>query len=96
MLIQKGARENIDPVWILLYNHSTEDAFSNPRLVQNILHYVEQYIMIQYNSGKRRVIKEATLKGYGTSWFDKGTIPNILSFTRITENHPFCYETKGN
>ena len=41
-------------------------------------------------------MKEANLKGYGTVWFDKGAVNNILSFISIREKYPISYDTKGN
>ena len=38
VLIQKVARNTINPGWILLGNQSIADVFSNPQLVKNIRH----------------------------------------------------------
>ena len=40
-------------------------------------------------------MKEAKLKGYGTVWFDKGAVENILFFIRIREKYPISYDTKS-
>ena len=64
--------------------------------MHNIRHSGGRYIMIHCNSINFRVMKEATLNGYGVVWFDEGAIANILSFRRIREKYPVCYETKGN
>ena len=86
----------IDPGWILMENQSTDDVFGNPRLVQNIRHTVGHYITIHCNSVNRRVMEEATLKGYGTAWFDEVAISNILSYSRIRYKYPVHYETEVN
>ena len=52
--------------------------------------------MIHYNAVNRRVTNEATLKDYGTVWFDEGVIAKILSFGRIREKYPVRYDPKGN
>ena len=61
---KKGVMKTVDPLWILLENQSTEDVFSNSRLVHNIRHTQGQYITIHYNVGKFHIMKEDTLKGY--------------------------------
>ena len=66
-----------------------------PCLVQDIRHTGGRYTTIHYNSEKHRVMKEATLKGYGTLWFDEGAIANIISFSRIRENYHIFYDTEG-
>ena len=52
--------------------------------------------MIHCNNGNSRVTKEATLKRFRTVWFDECKVFNILSFRRIREKHPVCYDTNGN
>ena len=81
--------------WIMMYNQYTSDVFSNPRLVKNIHNEGGCYITIHCDAGKRHVTKEATLKVYGTVWFDEGAIENTLSFIRIREKYPICYDTNG-
>ena len=81
----------IDPGWILLDNQSKSDVFIKTRLVKNICHSGGGYITIQCNAGKHRVTHESTLKFYGTVWFDKGAISNILYFSSIRYNYSVRY-----
>ena len=83
MLLQKGVRKMIEPVCILMSNHSTQEMFSNLWMVQNIFHTRGRYTTIHCNYQKRCITKEATLKGYGLVWFDEGTIANIIYFSGI-------------
>ena len=53
--------------------------------MKNIHHAGGRYITIHCNAIKRRITKEATIKGYRTIWFDEGSITDILSFVRIRE-----------
>ena len=70
--------------------------FGNPRMVKNICHTGRRYITIHSNYGMIRVTKEATLKGYGTVWFDEGAITNILSLGSIRGKYSVRYDTEGN
>ena len=65
-------------------------------MVKNIRYVRGRYITIHCNSGKLRVTKESTLKGYGTVWFDKSSITNIIYFRNIRDKYPVYYETEGN
>ena len=64
--MQKGAGKKNKPGWIILENQYTADVFSRSRLVNYIRHSGGLYITIHCNTGKRRRMKEATLKGYTT------------------------------
>ena len=93
---EEWARKKIYPGWILLDNHSTEGVFGYLRSVKNICHARGCYIMICCNSGKHYAMQEVTLKGYGTVWYDKGAIYNILYSRNIRETHTVIYYNKGN
>ena len=78
-----------------IYNQSTSDVFSNPRMAKNICHDRGIYTANHCNPRKRHTTKEATIKGYGVVWFDEGITSNIIYFSRIMENCPVRYETEG-
>ena len=96
MILKKGARKTIEKDCLLLDNHSTDEIFNNIWIAKDIRHSWGIYIVIHCNSGKRRVMREATIKVYGMVWYDKMTITNILYFRNIRETYPVRYDTKGN
>ena len=85
----------IETGWLLFDNHSTYDIFSNTWISKDIRHYLRSYIAIHCNSGKRRVMKEETIKVYGTVWYDGVAITNILYLRNISEKYTVGYDTKG-
>ena len=95
MILQKGARNTIDTGWLLLDNQSIDEIFSNTWIAKYIRHSWGRYIAIHCNYGKRRVMREETIKVYGTVWYDKMAIINILYFRKIREKYPVRYDTKG-
>ena len=94
-MLQKGLMKKIDPVWILSENHSTSDVFRNPQMVHNIHQNGGLYIKIYCNNGNHCITKKSTLKGYGTLWFDDGSITNIPSFSSIREKYSIRYDNEG-
>ena len=94
MILQKGARKTIETFWLLLDNQPTDDIFSNTWIAKEIRHSSVSYITIHCNYGKLRVIREATIKVYGTVWYNKMAITNILYFRKIREKYPVRYDTK--
>ena len=95
MILQKGARNTIGTGWLLLDNQSIDDIFSNTWIAKDIRHSWRRYIVIHCNSSKRRIIREETIKVYGTVWYNKMAITNILYFRNIREKYPVRYDTKG-
>ena len=58
--------------------------FFNASLLTN-LRMVEQYFDIHCNTGNITTNIVGNLKGYGTVWYHKKVITNILSLYRVTE-----------
>ena len=96
MILQKGAINTIDTGWLLLDNQSIDDIFSNTWIAKDICNSWRRYIVIHCNSSKRRIMREENIKVYGTVWYDKMAITNILYFRNIREKYPVRYDTKGN
>ena len=96
MIIQKGARKTIEAGWLLFDNHFTYDIFSNTWISKDTRHYSGSYMAIHCNSGKQRVMREETIKVYGTVWYDEMAITNILYLRNIREKYTVRYGTRGN
>ena len=96
MIIQKGARKTIETGWLLFDNHSTYEIFSNTWISKDTRNYSRSYMEIYCNSGKRRVMREETIKVYGTVWYDEMAITNILYLRNTREKFTVRYGTKGN
>ena len=96
MILQKSAINTIETGWLLLYNQSIYGIFSNTWIAKDIRHSWGSYIEIHYNSGKRCVMREETIKVYCTVWYDETAITNILYFRNIGEKYPVRYYNKGN
>ena len=71
MILQKGARNMIETGWLLLDNQPTDEIFSNTWIAKDVYHSSVSYITIYCNYGKRRVMGEATIKVYGTVWYNE-------------------------
>ena len=78
--------------WILLDSASTVNIFSNLYLFKNNRHVNGRYINIHRNAGVRRVTNGANLKGYGTVWFNKGAISNILYLHKAKQRFTIQYD----
>ena len=79
MILQKGVRNTIGTGWLLLENQSIDDIFSNTWIAKDICHSWGRYIAIHCNSGKRRVMREETIKLYAQSGTTKWK--SLISYT---------------
>jgi hypothetical protein len=81
----------IDPNWILLDNQSTVDVFYNRRLLKDIRE-VDTWIDIHCNAGVTSTNLQGELPGYGTVWYHKDGIANILSLSKAAARHHVTYD----
>ena len=44
------------------------------------------------NAGRKRIMEEAEVPGYGTVWFDEDMLANIFSFAELKDKHRIMYD----
>ena len=91
-LIQSGG--NINPTWLLLYNQSTVDVFTNIRLLENI-RISDRALAIFSTGGQTTTKLQGDIPGYGTVWFHPGGITNILYLSKVAEKFRVSYDSTG-
>ena len=84
----------IPDTWVLLDNQSTVDVFSNPKLLVN-LREEKSCLRIHTQAGKVTTHWKGDLPGYGTVWYCKDGIANILSLAKVKENHKVTFDSEG-
>jgi hypothetical protein len=86
----------INPNWILLDNQSKVDVFYNHRLLKHIRE-VDTWMDIHCNAGATSTNLQGEMPGYGTVWYHKDGIANILSLSKTAAKHRVTYDsTDGN
>ena len=73
----------INPNWILLDSQSTVDLFCNANLLSNI-RPVGGLLNVYYNAGITITNMVGNLDGYGTVWYHRQGISNIILLYRVT------------
>jgi hypothetical protein len=82
----------IPKTWILLDNQSTVDVFANPRLLSNI-RKTEKTLHIHTQTGVGSTNLQGDLEGYGTVWYHKEGIANILSLQNVRARHVVTFDS---
>jgi hypothetical protein len=79
---------------ILLDTGSTLKAtFMNPDMVTNI-QVSKEPVSMTTNAGNKMIGLEATVPGYGRTWFDRNQIANIYGFSHMVDEHRITYDSK--
>ena len=85
-------KAGIPDSWILLDSQSTVDVFKNKKLPKNI-HDAKKALSLHCNAGIATVDKIGDLPGYGTVWFYKDGIANILSLNNVKKKYRVTYDS---
>ena len=93
-LSQSSKVHDIPKDWVLLDNESTVDMFCNGGLLENIRES-EVAMHVHCNAGKRIVKEVGDLKGYGTVWYDRFAIANILSLKNLIARFHVSYDSSS-
>jgi hypothetical protein len=83
---------HVNPNWIFLDTGSTSDIFCNRKLVSNI-RLSSGSLKVHCNAGTKVVRHVATLRNYGTVWFNEDGIANILSMSLMSKTFPVRYDS---
>ena len=85
----------INPNWLLLDSQSTVDLFHNASLLTN-LRVVKETLKIHCNAGNMTTNMVGDFDGYGTVWYHKKAIANILSLYKVTTRFHVQFDSRTN
>ena len=81
--------------WLILDRNSTVNSIMNKEMVKDICNACGRFVHVHYNAGTKIIIKEVTLPGFGTIWFDNRCIANILSLSKAKNRYRIMYDSAG-
>jgi hypothetical protein len=87
-----GEDGKVPSIWILLDNQSTIDVFYNKAILTNIRR-VPTKMRIHCNAGISTTNMVGDLAGYGTVWYHKNGIANILSLAKVSREHNVKFDS---
>jgi hypothetical protein len=83
---------DVSKTWILLDNQSTVNVFCNAELLKNV-RKVNKVMNIKCNAGVTWTDMMGDLPGYGEVWYNKNSIANILSLSRVESKYRITYDS---
>jgi hypothetical protein len=69
-----------------------EATFMNPDLVTDI-QVSKTPIWMTTNTGSKKIDLEATVPGFGSTWFDPNQIAKIYGFSHMADQHRVTYDS---
>ena len=81
--------------WLLLDSQSTHHVFSNASLLDNI-RQVDRSLRIHTQAGTVTTNWVGDFRGFGTVWYCKGGIANILSLAMVKNKYRVTYDSNEN
>eukprot|EP00978_Attheya_sp_CCMP212_P012571 scaffold31431_cov54-Attheya_sp.AAC.3 len=80
--------------WILLDNESSTSIFCNKNYVKDIRES-NTIMELNTNGGTLTSTQECDVAEFGTTWFNKHAVTNILSFAEVSDTHRIEYDNKN-
>eukprot|EP00957_Ditylum_brightwellii_P043089 3264027-Ditylum_brightwellii.AAC.2 len=80
--------------WLLLDNQSTTNIMCNHKYVKNI-QQVNKTLTRNYFKHSTKTNYICNVPGYGTSWFHKNRMENVLSLSKVKNCHCIMYNLEG-
>jgi hypothetical protein len=88
----KNPFEHLRDVILLDTGSTLKATFMNPELVTDI-RMTNTPISMQTNARTKKIELEATVPGFGPTWFDPNQIANIYGFSHMVEEHRITYDS---